>query len=156
MLDQLSISARSRAELAERLARRNVPDEVAEAVLNRMEEVNLVDDAAFARLWVSSRHRSRGLARRSLALELHRKGIEPEVASLALDELDPEAERQTARQIVDRKLRTTRGQDPVKRVRSLAALLARKGYPAGVAFTVVRQAFWPKKASTCPTATAER
>lgn len=140
VLDQLSLMPRSRAELAGRLAQRGVPEEVAGAVLDRMEEVNLVDDTQFAQSWVSSRHRSRGLATRSLALELHRKGIDREVAEKALGDLDPETERATARSWVDRKLRSTAGQDPAKRTRKLVGMLARKGYPAGLAYAVVREA----------------
>ena len=40
----------------------------------------LVDDEAFARSWVESRQRSRGLARRALAQELRRKGVDDETA----------------------------------------------------------------------------
>ncbi|MFV0461116.1 MAG: regulatory protein RecX [Actinomycetales bacterium] len=140
VLDQLTRAARSRAELEASLARRNVPAAVARDVLDRMEQVELVDDAAFAQQWVESRHRSRGLARRSLAAELHRKGIDAEVAQQALGTLDPDREIQTARDLVARKLRATRGQDPAARMRKLASMLARKGYSAGVSYTVVREA----------------
>lgn len=140
MLRQLTDRARSRAELSAKLASRNVPHDVAEAVLDRMEEVNLVDDGAFASQWVASRHRSRGLARRSLRVELQRKGIDPETAKQALAELDPAQEEQTARALVERKLRSTRGLEPAARVRRLAGMLARKGYSAGLAYAVVQEA----------------
>ncbi len=140
VLDQLTVRARSRAELAERLSRRNVPEPVAEAVLDRMEEVNLVDDRSFADQWVESRHRSRGLGRRSLAQELRHKGIDPELAQEALERLEPEQELQTAAELVSRKLASTRGLDPQRRAARLAGMLARKGYPAGVAYRVVREA----------------
>ncbi len=140
VLDQLTVRARSRAELAERLSRRNVPDPVAAAVLDRMEEVMLVDDRAFADQWVSSRHRSRGLGRRSLAQALRRKGVDPELAAEALDQLEPEQEERTAAQLVARKLASTRGLEPQRRAARLAGMLARKGYPSSVAYRVVRQA----------------
>ena len=63
LLDQLTGQARSRKELADKLASKNVPDEVATALLDRFEEVGLVDDEAFARSWVADRQRSKGLAR---------------------------------------------------------------------------------------------
>ncbi len=41
---------------------------------------------------------------------------------------------------MERRLRSTRGLPAEARVRRLAGLLARKGYPAGLAFAVVKQA----------------
>ena len=76
LLDQLTGQARSRKELSDKLASRNVPDDVATRLLDRFEEVGLVDDEAFARAWVESRQRGRGLARRALQQELRRKGID--------------------------------------------------------------------------------
>ena len=138
LLDQLTGQARSRHELADRLARRNVPDDVAGQLLDRFEEVGLVDDEAFARSWVDSRQRTRGLARRALAQELRRKGIADETAREVLAEVDPADEEQAARQLVRKKLRGLRGVDDTAAARRLAGMLARKGYSAGLAFAVVK------------------
>lgn len=138
LLDQLTRRARSRAELAEQLRRRNVPDELVDRLLDRFEDVGLVDDEAFARMWVEGRQRSRGLARRALAQELRRKGVADDTAREVLDEVDPGEEEATARQLVRRKLRSVRHVDDAKATRRLAGMLARKGYPAGLAFAVVR------------------
>src|SRR5262245_29215610 len=89
LLDQLTGQARSRSELAGKLAKKGVPEEIAGRLLDRFEEVGLVDDSAFARDWVASRQAGRGLARRALAQELRRKGIDDEVAREALSEVDP-------------------------------------------------------------------
>ncbi|MCW2725323.1 MAG: Regulatory protein RecX [Frankiales bacterium] len=139
-LQQLEFAPRTRAELAAVLARKGVSEEAAETVLSRFAEVGLIDDALFAQMWVASRHNGRGLAGRALSQELRRKGVEDEVAAAAVGTLDPEQERATARALVDRKLRTTRGLPVDARVRRLAGLLARKGYSAGLAFAVVREA----------------
>lgn len=140
LLDSLTGQARSRQELADRLARKDVPDDLATALLDRFTEVGLIDDAAFARQWVESRHRSRGLAPRALAQELRRKGVDDEAASAALEQIDDDHQRVAARALVDKKLRSMRGLDPQVATRRLAGLLARKGYPAGLAFAVVREA----------------
>lgn len=139
LLDQLTGSARSRSELSTKLARKGVPEAVAARLLDRFEEVGLVDDQAFARAWVQSRQPGKGLARRALAQELRRKGVDDEVARVALDEVDPEDEVQTARVLVRRRLRTVGGLDRDTAVRRLTGMLARKGYPPGVCFTVVRE-----------------
>jgi len=138
LLDALTGQARSRQELHDKLATRGVPADVAERLLDRFTEVGLVDDDAFARAWVESRQRSRGLARRALAQELRRKGVDDETARSALDDLDPADEEAAARALVRKKLRSLRGVDTTTATRRLAGLLARKGYPAGLAFAVVR------------------
>jgi regulatory protein len=139
LLDALTGQARSRKELRQKLAKKDVPDDLAERLLDRFTEVGLVDDAAFARSWVESRQRSRGLARRALAQELRRKGVDDETARAALDEVDPDDEEEAARQLVRKKLRSLRGVDHATATRRLAGLLARKGYPAGLSFAVVRE-----------------
>ncbi|WP_435194963.1 recombination regulator RecX [Streptomyces sp. NRRL F-5630] len=136
----LTGTARTRKQLAEALRKREIPEEAAEEVLSRFEEVGLIDDAAFAGAWVESRHHSRGLARRALARELRTKGVDSGLIDEAVEQLDPEQEEATARELVDRKLRATRGLDRDKRLRRLAGMLARKGYPEGLALRVVRQA----------------
>jgi len=139
LLDQLTGRARSRKELGDKLASRNVPGDVATALLDRFEEVGLVDDGAFARTWVSQRQQGKGLSRRVLAQELRRKGIDDEVAKEALDEIDPEAEAEAARELVRRKLRSLRHVDQTTAARRLVGMLARKGYPPGLAYAIVRE-----------------
>ncbi|KUL52379.1 recombinase RecX [Streptomyces sp. NRRL F-4489] len=136
----LTGSPRTRKQLADALRERGIPEEAAEEVLSRFEDVGLIDDAAFAGAWVESRHHGRGLARRALARELRTKGVDSAVIDEAVARLDPAQEETTARELVDRKLRATRGLERDKRLRRLAGMLARKGYPEGLALRVVRQA----------------
>ncbi|WP_307805565.1 recombination regulator RecX [Streptomyces spirodelae] len=136
----LTGTPRTRRQLADALSKREVPEEAAEEVLARFEDVGLIDDAAFADAWVESRHHSRGLARRALARELRTKGVDSTVIDEAVGRLDSGQEEETARALVARKLRSTRGLDREKRLRRLAGMLARKGYSEGLALRVVRRA----------------
>ena len=136
----LTAAPRTRAQLAQAMRRGGVPAEAAEAILVRFTDAGLIDDAAFARAWVESRHYSRGLSKRSLSAELRRNGIQNEQIREAVDTLDPEQEVATARRLVERKLASTRGRPPETRVRQAAGLLARKGYPPGLAFRLIREA----------------
>jgi regulatory protein len=138
-LGLLTIAPRTRAQLAQALHRRGVPDEAAETVLSRFADVGLIDDAVFARAWVESRHYSRGLSRRSLSAELRRQGVQSEEIREAVDTLDPEQEVATARRLVEQKMAGTRGQPPEVRVRRAAGTLARKGYPAGLVFRLIKE-----------------
>ncbi|NEB08912.1 recombination regulator RecX, partial [Streptomyces coelicoflavus] len=136
----LTGTPRTRRQLADALRKREIPDEAAEEVLSRFEEVGLINDSAFAEAWVESRHHGRGLARRALARELRTKGVDATLIDAAVSRLDSEQEEDTARDLVARKLRATRGLDRDKRLRRLAGMLARKGYSEGMALRVVRQA----------------
>ena len=138
LLDQLTGRARTRRELADKLRSRNVPDEVATRLLDRFTEVGLIDDAAFARLWVESRQSSRGLAKRALSDELRRKGVDAEIVREAVDEVDPADEEAAARRLVRKKLPSLRKVDSTTATRRLVGMLARKGYSAGLAFAVVK------------------
>ncbi|MQA85918.1 MAG: RecX family transcriptional regulator [Streptosporangiales bacterium] len=135
----LAHAPRTRAQLAEALRRRGVPDETVEHVLGRFAEVGLIDDEAFARAWVQSRHMGRGLARRALAVELRQRGVDEPTVDEAVAELDQEEEVATARALVQRRLQATRGLDPKVRMRRLLGMLARKGYPGGLAYRLVRE-----------------
>lgn len=137
---QLAAQPRSRAELARAMARRGISPPTAERVLDRLEELQLIDDQAFAQAWVESRHAGRGLARRALAYELRQRGVDESEIDTALDQLDDETEEATARALVDRKLRGTRGLPAPTRIRRLVAMLARKGYSGSIAQRVVREA----------------
>ncbi|SDP67126.1 regulatory protein [Streptomyces sp. cf386] len=136
----LTGTPRTRKQLADALRKREIPDDAAEEVLSRFEEVGLINDSAFADAWVESRHHGRGLARRALAQELRTKGVDSTLIDEAVAQLDSEQEEATARDLVARKLRSTRGLDRDKRLRRLAGMLARKGYPEGMALRVVRRA----------------
>ncbi|KQX63645.1 hypothetical protein ASD06_10965 [Angustibacter sp. Root456] len=140
VLRQLTMAPRSRAQLAEKLAERGADEAVAERVLDRFEEVGLVDDTAFAEGWVRSRQATRGLSRRALAHELRSKGIDDELARATLDQVDDESEVELARGLVARRLASVRGLPPEKQVNRLVGMLARKGYSSGLAFRVVREA----------------
>ena len=136
----LSAAPRTRAQLADALRRRGVPEEAAATVLTRFAEVGLIDDAMFAQAWVETRHQGRGLGRRALTAELGRRGVDQADIDAAVSRLTPETELATARALVDRKLASTAGQPAQARIRRLAGMLARRGYPPGVAYRAVREA----------------
>jgi regulatory protein len=136
----LSSAPKTRAQLAAALRRRGIPDNVADQVLTRFADVKLIDDKLFASAWVESRHYSRGLASRALGAELRQRGVESADISEALEQLDPEQELATARELVARKLASTRGQLFPTRLRRLMGTLARRGYSQALAYRVVREA----------------
>ena len=140
VLRRLSLGPRTRAQLREAVLAKDVPADATERVLDRFTELRLIDDADFAKEWVRSRHRSKGLSRQSLAMELRRKGVSDDDAEPALDTLDADDERAAAEALVRKKLPRSRGLEPRKRAARLLGMLARKGYGGSMAGEVVRAA----------------
>ena len=140
VLRQLAMAPRSRAQLEQKLSQRGCPADVAAAVLDRMTEVGLVDDEAYAQMLVRSQQAGRGLAKRALARELRTKGIEDDLAQRALASIPDADERDRARTLVDKKLRAMHGLGIEVQTRRLAGMLARKGYSPNMTYAVIREA----------------
>jgi len=137
----LTARARTRAELESQLAKRSYPDDVSSRVLDRLTDVGLIDDADFAEQWVRSRRVNAGKGKRALAAELRTKGVDNEVITAALADIDTGAERERAEQLVNDKLRRERNtDDEAKLTRRLVGMLARRGYSQTMAFDVVKVA----------------
>jgi len=134
----LTDRARSRSELETKLSGRGFEPEIITTVLDRLQEIGLIDDADFANQWVHSRHTYSGKGKRALAVELRLKGIDQDVASEALSQIDPEDERERAAELVRRKLKNKPVDDRDKVTRRLVSMLARKGYSAGMSYEVVK------------------
>jgi regulatory protein len=138
LLRRLSSAPRTRQELREDLQRRGADPDASERVLDRFEEVGLVDDVAFTRLWVESRHRSKALARPMLRRELQQRGVDTDTIEQALEDIDDEGEFHRAMSFAEGKARLRPGEELPAAVNRLARQLARKGYSPSVCFTVAR------------------
>jgi regulatory protein len=135
----LTMRARSRAELADAMASKNVPAAVADKVLTRFSDIGLIDDAALAESMVEADHHGRGLSARAVGLRMRRRGVPEEAVQAALVEIDVDSEAAAARRLAQRKLRSLGGLDAPTQTRRLFGLLARRGYGPGLASRVVRE-----------------
>jgi regulatory protein len=136
----LTARARTRAELAGQLAKRGYPDDVSTRVLGRLADVGLVDDVDFAEQWVHSRRVNAGKGKRALAAELHTKGVDNDVITSVLSDINPDAERDRAEELVRKKLRRENLSDQAadaRVTRRLVGMLARRGFSQGMAYDVV-------------------
>jgi len=137
-LRQLSHSPKTRYQLEKTLLKKEVSAELIAEVLDRLTEVGLVDDQAYAELFVRSRCMAKKISRSSLARELRAKGVADELAQVALAGISDDDEYQLAREAAEKKLRSMRGLSEQVVVRRLFGMLARKGYSAGVASKVLK------------------
>ncbi len=139
-LNLLETRARSEAELRKAMDRKNVPADIAEELLTRLNAVGLVDDEAFAVALVNTRTKvaRRGGAR--IRQELREKGVPDDVAAGALSQVDPEDELAAAETFAAKKVRSMAGLDPVVAKRRLYGALARRGFGPDVVRRVVAEA----------------
>lgn len=84
----LDAKPRTCQELRDRLCARGIPPDVADEIVGRYLEVGLLDDAAYARLYVESRMRSRGLGKLALRQELSRRKVPRDVIDEVLSDID--------------------------------------------------------------------
>ena len=136
-LCKLTSRAHTRQELDRALRAKNVPQDVIDAVLDRLQGVGLVDDASFAEGWVSSRQQRRHLSGRLLRRELQAKGVDHSHIDRALDCVDRDAELGSARALVERKQAAMNGLSRDVQYRRLAGMLSRRGFDAAITTQVL-------------------
>lgn len=136
-LRKLAAQARTRHELAEALRAKDVPKDAAATVLDRMEEVGLVDDATFAVDWVSSRQQRRHLSRSMLRRELQTKGVDGDQIDEALSSVGTEDEYVAALTLAERRYRNMSGLPREVAFRRLSGALGRRGFSGATAARVL-------------------
>ncbi len=139
-LNLLETRARSEAELRRAMARKDVPEEIAEELLSRLTAVGLVDDEAFAVALVNTRTKVARRGGSRIRQELREKGVPDDVAAGALAQVAPEDELEAAVTFAAKKLRSMSGLDDAVAKRRLYGALARRGFGPDVVRRVVEDA----------------
>ena len=143
----LEARPRSSAEVRRRLSGAGYRDELVEGAIAKLLEFGVLDDQAFARMWVESRDRARPRGERAIRQELIQKGIERETIELVLSErsesalasastsetgdeaVAPTADRAAADRLLAKNRRALdRVADPRQRRQRAYALLGRHGF----------------------------
>lgn len=128
----LERTRRTRTDLTRRLRQKGFASRTIEEVLERLRGVGLVDDAEYARAFLSGRWGRRPAGWRRLEQELRRRGIGPEDVARGRELLEAERgpldELSLARRVLAQAARRAAGLDPRLRRRRLYALLARRGF----------------------------
>ena len=123
-LRYIALRPRSIWELQDYLKRKQVDEVSSKEILNKLSDVGLLDDEAFARSWVESRRLLKPSSKRRLSLELRQKRIEEQTIQKVLR--DDEVEEQTAiNQLINKKRRQAKYRtDKLK----LMQYLSRQGF----------------------------
>lgn len=129
---------RSERELRDDMRRRRVPEPMQTAVLRRLAEAGLIDDAAFAAAWVENRQAFRPRSAVGLRTELRRKGIGRETIEAALGDYDEAGAAQAA---LERAARRWPNEAWDEFRRRATDYLARRGFDYEIVTRVVRAAW---------------
>lgn len=144
----LAVRPRSRVELERHLADKEVPLGVAARVVQRLVELEYLDDHAFARWWVDNRAARRPRGRQMLRRELSARGIEPEIIAAVTGDLD---EPNAAVELALTNARRYAAGDRAAFHRRLGSYLSRRGF----AYDAIREALAVAWQSVADDATAD-
>lgn len=127
-LHQLARRGMSRWELEQVLRKRGVDDEVAEAELDRLESVGLLDDEALAVSLVYAARARKGQGRQAIERELQRRHLDDDAIEAALVDFDQEEELDRAIEIAMKRVTQLHDLDDQTAERRLFGYLMRRGY----------------------------
>jgi regulatory protein len=154
----LEARARSVDEVRRRLSAAGYPLALVRSVIDRLVELGVLDDEAFARAWLESRDRAHPRGERALRAELRAKGLDETLIGRVLAErrsivpagLAGTMEAAAADQVLLRRERALlQIDDPGKRRQRAWGLLARAGFDSDVAADATARAErrWPGTAA---------
>ena len=123
VLAYIARRSRSEWELRDYFRRKDIDEEAGELILGRLKDFGYVNDENFARSWVENRRLLKPMSKRRLRLELKQKHVSEDIIARVL-EADETSDRETLKQLVEKKRKQTRYQDDTK----LMQYLVRQGY----------------------------
>lgn len=139
----LARRARSEREVRTKLVEADFSTDVAERTIERLVELELVDDHEFARQWIEDRVKRRGLGRRALIGELGGKGISRGVAEDVLAETDFDEAAQAV-ELAQGFARKVAHHPLEKQAAKILTMLARRGIDYDSAKAAVRAVLPPE------------
>jgi len=138
-LTALGRRAKSRGELFSLLKKRGIAEEVANAILFRLQEQGFVNDYEFARYWSESRQRTKKVSRRIIIGELRSKGISDEIIEWVTSDISDDDEFTNAMRFAERKVNSLRRLEPEVAYRRLHGALSRRGFSGNVVSRVLAE-----------------
>lgn len=125
-LSYLAIRPRTTWEIETYLQRKGASPPLSKAILNKLSNVNLLDDKKFAEAFVNDRRLLRPASRRKIIMELRKKRVADEIIQAVVGN-EPDDEQAALRTIIERKRRQAKYRDDLK----LMQYLSRQGFNYG-------------------------
>lgn len=125
-LHYVALRSRSVWEVRTYLSRKDAPEALIDQIIERLLDLQLLDDAKYASSFVHDRHLLRPTSKRKLILELKKKRIADSYIQAALEQNEV-TEAESLDQVIAKKRRQLKYQDDEK----LMQYLARQGFSYG-------------------------
>lgn len=122
----IAVRPRSKKEISDYLNRKSVSKDLAAKIISKLEESELIDDAAFARWWVEQRITFRPKGKRALLAELSQKGVNRETSEEVINQEINEEE--LARRAAEKKLRSLPSLPSQERRQKMINFLLTRGF----------------------------
>ncbi len=142
----ISIHPRSKAEiqayLTKRALRSHMDESAVVKALERLTQLRLVDDAAYARMFVDSRMRSRPKGERLIRMELKKKGVQSDIIEAVCSENfasegDESSELIQARKAIEKKWRQWQSLPVQERKQKVYRFLASRGFATSAIYKII-------------------
>lgn len=130
----VSYRPRSQAEVEQYLTRRIYNPETIEKVVQRMKDLDMVNDQQFVQAWIENRNEFRPRSRRALQVELRQRGVDQAIIEECLEDIDDEILAYRAAQKQAKKL--SHLDWPIFR-QKMVRFLAQRGFSYETSATVV-------------------
>ncbi|MFQ5856622.1 MAG: RecX family transcriptional regulator [Anaerolineae bacterium] len=135
-LNFLSYRPRSTAEVKWNLQGKAFPGSLIEAVIERLMQAGLLDDASFAEYWVEQREHFKPRSAQMLRLELRRKGVASQHVDEALRDLD---EVDSARRLASKRAHRYAHLGREEFWRKMVGYLQRRGFRYGTIKPIIEE-----------------
>lgn len=140
VLKLLERGPKSSSELALALEKHEIPSEIAQLVIQRFTEVELINDEAFAQQVVDASRRTKGLARSMVKRKLSDKGLDQDIIDSVASEISDEDELAVATDLAMKRLGQLSKLEPEVAKRRLVGFLQRRGFGSSIVFAAIREA----------------
>jgi regulatory protein len=139
----ISYRPRSSKEIVDKLSRKGFSHELAVEIIDKLKELNLLNDVQFARMFVRDKLLGKPMGRAMLRRKLLEKGIPFQLSEMVLKEyVTEENEQEAAKILALRKMKMSRSRfstlDPRAKQKRLIDYLLSRGFSQDIAFKTAR------------------
>lgn len=130
---------RTQQEVRERLAEWGVLGDDAEAIIAELIEQNYLNEERFARTFAGGKFRVKNWGKRKIRQHLQQRGITGYNLEQAMREIEPDDYRQTLTELLDKKRRMLKDDNPLVIKQKLARFALGKGYEPDLVWQLVSE-----------------
>jgi regulatory protein len=140
LLKLLERGPKTSMQLRDALLKQDIPESIADELIARFQEVELVDDRGFAQSVSDATRRSKGTSRQMVKRKLADKGLDRELIDQVAASISDEDEQILANELAIKRFGQLSQYTGEVRTRRLVGFLQRRGFSSQVVFAAIREA----------------